>query len=123
MIFCGLSLKTKCGTPQSTGLEGEHALDVPTHGHQVPFTFDILKSSQQTLPISHYRFDDAKYRLRCLFTQRVQLSALRSLQPMRHLLQRGRRISGDLGAALMMPCASHRDQGLDLGRSASLDVS
>ena len=43
----------------SAGLQGEHALDVPAHRHQVPLALDVLESPQQTLAIAHYRFDDA----------------------------------------------------------------
>ena len=98
--------------------------------HQIPFAFDAFEPSQQTLPISHHRFDDAKHRFGGLFAQRVQLPAPRRLQPMRHLLQRGRRVGRGFrsgGKALfpahMMARAPHRDQRLDLGRRALLDVA
>ena len=69
MFILRLSLKVaRCGT-QSTVLEGKHSLDVPTQAHQASFAFDTLESSQQALPVAHYRFYDAKYRIRCLFTQ------------------------------------------------------
>jgi hypothetical protein len=41
---------------RSAGLHREHALDVPTHGHQIPFALDIFEASEQTLPIFHDRF-------------------------------------------------------------------
>jgi len=113
----------------SAGLHREHSLDVPTHGHQIPFAFDVFESAQQTLSISHHRCDDAEHRFGCLFAQRVELSAPRRLQPIRHLLQRGRRVGRGVergGKALfsahMMASASHRDQRFDLDRRATLDV-
>src|SRR4051794_11335994 len=130
MIICRLNLKMTGCSNLSTRLKGKQSLDVPTQGHQTPLAFDILESSQQTLPISHHRFDDAKHRFGCLFAQGVQLSALWRLQPMRHLLQRTRRAGrgfGSCGKALfpayMMRCAPRCDQRLDLRRRALLDVA
>ena len=48
----------------SAGLHCEHSLDVPTHRYQIPFAFDVFESSEQTLPIAHHGFDDAKHRFR-----------------------------------------------------------
>ena len=111
------------------GLHREHALDVPTQADQIPFAFDVFQSSKQTLPISHHRFDDPKHRLGGLFSQPVELSAPRGFQPMRHLLQRCRRVGwgfGRGGKALfpadMVARATHCDQRLDL-RRALLDVA
>ena len=58
----------------SAGLQGEPALDVPAHRHQIPLALDVFQSSQQGLPIAHHRFDDPKHRLRGLLAQGVVLS-------------------------------------------------
>src|SRR6202034_4345287 len=114
----------------STGLHREHSLYIPAHRHQVPFAFDVLKPSKQTLPISHHRFDDAEHRFGGLFAQPVEFPAPRRLEPMRHLLQRCRAVGWGFwrrGEALlpteMMARGPHRDQRLDLGRHALLDVA
>ena len=72
----------------SAGLHRKHSLDVPTHGHQVPFAADVFQASQQTLAITHHEFDDAEHRFGGLLAQRIELSAPRGLQSMRHLLHR-----------------------------------
>src|SRR6266436_4763982 len=116
-----LSLMTALRPVRSTRLECEHSLDVPTHAHQAPLALDAFESSQQTLPVSHHRFDDAEHWLGCLFAQRVQLPTPGCLQPIRHLLQRRCRLGwgfGSCGKALfpapMMRRAPRRDQRLDL---------
>src|SRR5882762_7166325 len=114
---------------RSADLHREHSLDVPAHRHQIPFAFDVLQSSQQTLAITHHRFDDAEYWFWCLFAQRIKLSSSRSLQSMRHLLHRRSRVGwgfGSGGKALfpadMMARAPQGDQRFDLRRFGLLDV-
>jgi hypothetical protein len=130
MNICRLNLKVTCERTLSGRLQGEHSLDVPTHRHQIPFAFDALESAQQILAVSHHRFDDPEHRFGCLFAQPLQLLASRRLQSMCHLLNRTRRLrrgfrscGKPLLPAHIMRRAPHRDQRLDLGRHALLDVA
>jgi hypothetical protein len=113
----------------STGLHREHSFDVPTHRPQIPFASHVLQSPQQTLPISHHRFDDTKHRFGRLLAHSVELSSPRRLQPMRHLLHRCRRLGRRFrsgGKALfpteVMASAPQGNQRFDLGRRAMLNV-
>ena len=60
----------------SGGAEGEHPLDVPSHGHQAPLAAHVVEPTQQKLAESERRFDDAEYRFRSLFAQGIELPAV-----------------------------------------------
>ena len=73
-VFMGMTIdqgETESRGVLSTGLHREHPLDVPAHRHQIPFAFDAFESSQQTLPITHHRFDDPGHRFRRLLSKPV----------------------------------------------------
>jgi hypothetical protein len=114
----------------SGGRQGVHSLHVPRHGDEAPLTLDVLQPTQQELTEAHHRFDDPEHRFGCLFAQPLQLLASRRLQSMCHLLNRTRRLrrgfrscGKPLLPAHIMRRAPHRDQRLDLGRHALLDVA
>src|SRR6266481_4161230 len=66
----------------SGGAEGEHPLDVPSHGHQAPFATCLVEATQQKLAKSERRFDDAEHRFWDLFAQSIELPAFGRRQPM-----------------------------------------
>ena len=92
MIVGRQSLKIRCREPLSGGLQGKHPLDNPAQRHQIPLTLDIGETSREELTEPHRRFDDTKHRFR--LAQRVELSTLGILQPVRRVAEAG----GDLGA-------------------------
>ena len=47
--------------PCSCGTEGEHPLDVPRQGDQVPLSRDLLEAVQAELAEPHNRFDGELY--------------------------------------------------------------
>jgi hypothetical protein len=64
--------------------EGEHALDVPTHGHQLPFALHLLQPPQTELSEAHDGLDDSEDRLWGALAQRVHRTAFRGAQAMAH---------------------------------------
>src|SRR5882672_3682660 len=112
----------------SGGAEGEHPLDVPSHGHQAPFAACLVEATQQELAKSERRFDDAEHRFWDLFAHSIELPAFGRRQPMRHGLDRrwvfgrGWRIGKALGQGWMMRLPAHSDQRRDPGRLAGLYI-
>src|SRR6201992_3661165 len=102
-----------------SGCEGEQPLHVVGHGHEVPLAADVVEAAEQELAEAERRFDDTEHRFGRVLAQRIQRSALRCLQPMRHRLNRrwiGRAWRGwgkALGGPGGGPLAPHRDQRIN----------
>jgi len=67
------------------GVEEEHPLQIPGHGHEAPLAAYVFEPAQRKLTESERGFDDAEHRFRRLFAQGVERSAFGRLQHARTL--------------------------------------
>lgn len=106
-----------------------HALEVPRQANQGPFGAHIIEAAQQELTEAHHRFDDSEHRLHGLFAQRIRSPARTALESVLHLFDlTGRRLERrgllePTAPVRMVHLAPHRDQRLNLGVVAALDVA
>src|SRR5271154_3962989 len=112
----------------SGGVEDEHPLHIPRHGHKAPLATHFFESAQRKLTESEHGFDDAEHRFRGLLAQGIERPALRRLQPMRHrrdrrwIFWRGRRRLESFLQRWMMRLTAHGNQRFDPRLLASLDI-
>src|SRR5450759_4752888 len=105
-----------------------HSLDIPCHRDQRPLSLHGRQATQQELPETHHRLDDAEHRFHRLLAQSVELAPFSRLEPMLHpvycagrLVQR-RRLSESVLPVRVMSVAPCRKQRLDLRLHAILDI-
>src|SRR5207245_3902150 len=81
-IRCICALLCRC--------HNEHPLEVPSHCHEVELTLHVAQTTQQKLPESEYRFEDAEYWFHRALTPGVERLTGLGLESMLHRLHRGR---------------------------------
>src|ERR1700680_2588103 len=103
----------------SGGVEDEHPLPIPRHGHKAPLATHFFESPQRKLTESEHGFDDAEHWFRGLLAQGIERPAFRRLQPMRprrdrrRIFWRGRRRREAFLQRWMMRLTAHGDQRFD----------
>src|SRR5687768_392344 len=73
-------------------VQGEHPLEIPGQGYELPLTPNRVEPAQQKLAEPQHRFDDAEDRFRGLLAHGVELFAVGRLQAMDHGLDRRRMV-------------------------------
>src|SRR3954471_19984546 len=106
----------------SGGVEDEHSLHIPRHGHKAPLATHFVEAAHRKLTESERRFDDAEHRFRGLLAQSIERPAFWHLQPMlnrRRIFWRGRRRLEAFLQRRMMRLTPDGNQRFDPVRSPS----
>ena len=108
--------------------EGVHALHIPRRQTKLHSPRTAGNTAERESPESRRAFDQSEHRLDRAFAQRVPLAPASGLQAMAHgrrrrrLTWRWRRLGEAIEGRAVMGFAAERDQRLDLGSRAGVDV-
>src|SRR3990172_11018268 len=74
----------RAAVPARLSCHYRHPFDVPCHGYQRPLASHRCQATQQELPETHHRLDDAEHRLHRLLAQAIEFASLECFEPLLH---------------------------------------